>query len=37
MQELLVIPVFEAFVNEDLLTNTAENPDVSRGKACASE
>ena len=21
-----VIPVFEAFVNEDLMTNTAENP-----------
>lgn len=31
-----VILVFEAFVNEDLLTNAAETPYVSRGKAGSS-
>lgn len=31
-----VIPLLEAFVNEDLLTNKAENPDVSRGKTGSS-
>ncbi|GAB0177676.1 hypothetical protein GRJ2_000232900 [Grus japonensis] len=36
-QNTRVIPVFKAFVNEDLSANAAENLDMARGKAGSSE